>query len=73
MRKIQAELDSGSGLTSISKNDKQYLINSDAYWKGPVWININFLFLRGLKLYYPAETSYYSKLRKDLIKTVCLE
>ena len=43
----------------------------DAYWKGPVWININYLFLRGLKLYYPEEKAYYNKLRADLLKTVC--
>lgn len=52
---------------------RRYLESKDAYWKGPVWININYLFLRGLKLNYKSQNAYYQKLRKDLIETVCLE
>lgn len=52
--------------------DDQYLTNG-AYWRGPVWINMNFLVLRGLFLYYRTEIDLYKKLRKDLINTVCTE
>jgi mannosyl-oligosaccharide glucosidase len=72
MKKIKTDLDSNFGLTSISKYSKFYLANSDAYWKGPVWININYMFLRGLNLYYQSTTDFYQKIRQDLIKTVCM-
>lgn len=70
IQKLRNELNSGFGITSISQRDPQYL-TSGAYWRGPVWININFLFLRGLFLYYKTETELYRKLRADIIQTVC--
>ena len=48
-----------------------YLSSKDAYWKGPVWMNINYLFLKGLHENYPSQRKYYEKLRIDLINTVC--
>lgn len=53
MTKIRNELDYGFGLTSMSTRDSYYLATNDAYWRGPVWVNINYLFLRGLNLFYP--------------------
>ena len=70
IQKLRNELNSGFGITSISQRDPQYL-TSGAYWRGPVWININFLVLRGLFLYYKTETELYRKLRADIIQTVC--
>lgn len=55
----------------MSTRDSYYLGTKDAYWRGPVWININYLFVRGLNLFYPKQKDYYQKLRRDLIKTVC--
>jgi mannosyl-oligosaccharide glucosidase len=52
--KIKSDLDAGYGLTSISRYDKLYLGDESAYWRGPVWMNINYLFLRALQLYYPS-------------------
>ena len=37
----------------VFSKQRYKILNIDAYWRGPVWININYLFLRGLKLYYP--------------------
>ena len=34
--------------------NKYYLENKNAYWKGPVWININYLVLKGLYENYPS-------------------
>lgn len=43
------------GLRSISKNDTFYRISNapgdDPYWRGPIWININYLALKALKHY----------------------
>jgi mannosyl-oligosaccharide glucosidase len=36
-----------AGIRSLSKQDQFYLYASD-YWRGAVWINVNFLALRGL-------------------------
>ena len=38
---------SRSGIRSLSKGDQFYLYKSN-YWRGAVWINVNFLTLRGL-------------------------
>ena len=68
---IRYDLDSGHGLASISMKNRHYLENKDAYWRGPVWININYLVLKGLREYYPSSSGYYDKLREDVTKTVC--
>jgi len=38
---------SKTGIRSLSKQDQNYLYKSN-YWRGAVWINVNFLTLRGL-------------------------
>jgi mannosyl-oligosaccharide glucosidase len=38
---------SKSGIRSLSKGDQFYLHRSN-YWRGAIWINVNFLTLRGL-------------------------
>jgi mannosyl-oligosaccharide glucosidase len=52
MKMIKNRLDTGYGIASISTDDPMYLENASAYWRGPVWINLNFLLLRGLNIYY---------------------
>ena len=37
-----------------------------------MWININYLVLRGLFVYYGEEKELYKKLRSELLETVCL-
>lgn len=54
---LKDHLDSGHGITSISMHSPVYMTEG-AYWRGPVWINLNYMVLRGLKLYYPKESLY---------------
>ena len=64
------------GLLSLSRDDSLYMQTTDAYWGGPVWININYLVLRGLKLYYdevPKARLVYNKLRKNIIENIYLQ
>jgi mannosyl-oligosaccharide glucosidase len=42
---------SPTGVRSLSKLDQFYLYKSN-YWRGAVWINVNFLVLRGLFTHY---------------------
>ncbi len=39
------------GLRSLSKSD-DFFEKGNNYWTGPVWVHINYLVLRGLKLHY---------------------
>ena len=39
------------GLRSLSKQD-QYFHKGDDYWRGNIWINENYLVLRGIHRYY---------------------
>ncbi|KAF8821978.1 mannosyl-oligosaccharide glucosidase [Cardiosporidium cionae] len=39
------------GLRSLSKSDSHFHTGED-YWRGNIWVNVNFLFLRGFMLYY---------------------
>jgi len=63
------------GLASLTKQDELYG-KEDNYWRGPIWINLNYLILRGIKLYYfdneYARQTYY-KLRENLINNISKE
>ena len=72
------------GLRSLSKNDpiyKKYNTEHDApYWRGAVWININFLAVRALNHYASVPGPYqgtakaiYRDLRQNLIKNIFSE
>lgn len=39
------------GLRSLGKQDQFYLFGSN-YWRGAVWINVNYLVLSGLHKHY---------------------
>ena len=43
----ESQMLSVSGLRSLSMKDQFYMYSSN-YWRGAVWINVNFLVLRGL-------------------------
>lgn len=40
------------GLLSLSRKD-EYFGTAENYWRGPIWLNINYLCLDALKHYYP--------------------
>eukprot|EP01040_Poterioochromonas_malhamensis_P008825 gene8825-9560_t len=73
------------GLRSMATTDKFYLKRSSAhdapYWRGPIWININFLALSALHHYGQHSTckhqerikTLYNKLRNGLIKNILKE
>ncbi len=69
------------GLRSLSTADPFYHkkngLNDEPYWRGAVWININFLALKALRFYSNSEgpSSHsagvlYTRLRENLLKTV---
>ena len=47
----EEELLAEEGIRSLSKADKEYT-TEDNYWRGPVWMPLNYLFLRAAKKYY---------------------
>lgn len=72
------------GLRSLSKKSPLYMkYNTEQdrpYWRGPIWINVNYLVVRALKHY--SETlgpynkvaeSLYHKLRNNIVKNVYSE
>jgi mannosyl-oligosaccharide glucosidase len=63
------------GIRSISKSDPAYLNGGD-YWRGPIWISINYMTLRGLKLYYSNNEKareVYNMIRMNLITNICTQ
>ena len=67
-------LNTRHGLSSIARNSPEYMRSADAYWRGPIWINMNYAALRGLKLFYPIEGDLvYQQLRNQFMGTVCGE
>ena len=66
------ELYSEYGIRSLSKSDLLYHTGDD-YWRGNIWMNMNYLTLRGLHTFYndvPEAKQIYSLLRKNIIKSV---
>lgn len=51
-------LNSTFGIRSLSRHDK-YFGKDENYWRGPVWINVNFLTLRALSFYYTNKEGPY--------------
>jgi len=67
------------GLRSLSLSDPLFGKDED-YWRGAIWININYLVLRGLKRYYMTTGPYaehaseiYVELRKALVDNLFKE
>ncbi|BFZ55096.1 Processing alpha glucosidase I [Savitreella phatthalungensis] len=68
------------GLRSLAKSDRYYRTGED-YWRGPIWININYLALSSLyKNYIAIDGPYrqqaqeiYRELRKNVVETVYQE
>ncbi|XP_044262589.1 mannosyl-oligosaccharide glucosidase [Tribolium madens] len=69
------------GLRSLSKNSPLYMKRNTEhdppYWRGQIWININFLAVRALYFYANTEGPYrdkantiYKELRENVIKNV---
>jgi len=65
-------LNSQHGIRSLSKSDLLYHTGED-YWRGNIWINLNYLTLRGLKNFYSDDEeaiAVYQVLRYRVIKTI---
>jgi mannosyl-oligosaccharide glucosidase len=66
---------SASGLRSLSASDLLYR-QGEGYWRGPIWLNINYLVWRALKAHYPTHIraqELAGKLKDVLVKTVYSE
>jgi len=72
------------GLRSLSKRDPLYMKRNTAhdppYWRGQIWINMNFLAVRALKHYSEIDGPYaglakelYDELRNNLVKNLYKE
>lgn len=60
------------GIRSLSKNNR-FFGTGDNYWRGSIWIPINFLLLRGLKTFYQnfdEGKKIYISLRDNLIRNL---
>eukprot|EP00475_Leptophrys_vorax_P036978 TRINITY_DN6321_c0_g1_i2.p1 TRINITY_DN6321_c0_g1~~TRINITY_DN6321_c0_g1_i2.p1 ORF type:complete len:782 (+),score=207.86 TRINITY_DN6321_c0_g1_i2:375-2720(+) len=63
---------SNYGILSLSKTDK-FFGTSENYWRGPIWFNMNYLILDGLKYYGQHSKKadvLYHRLRENLIENV---
>jgi hypothetical protein len=73
--KSDDELYSNFGIRSLSKSDLLYHTGED-YWRGNIWININYLVLRGLYKFYlddDESRNIYETIRENLIRNVFLQ
>ena len=57
------------GLRGVSAQDIEYFPGT-GYWRGPIWISVNYLVLRGLYKYYYDYTPLYPLSDDGNIKTV---
>lgn len=63
------------GLRSLSKSSGLYRTGEN-YWRGNIWINVNYMVLQGIRKYYwnhPAAKALYTELRNNIVKTVKFE
>jgi len=75
LSEIESKLLTPYGLASLSPDDPLFGSEED-YWRGAIWININFLGLKALKRYgvqSSAANSLYLELRQRLIQTLTSE
>lgn len=80
--KDRDQLWSDYGICSLSKQDRFYG-EGENYWRGPIWMNMNFMVLRSLHRHYiPAIRSpalrqralkIYSELRNNLVSNMFSE
>lgn len=66
------ELKSRFGIRSLSKSDLLYHTGDD-YWRGNIWINLNYLTLKGMYVYYKSNEKVkkvYDELRNNVIEAV---
>ena len=69
----EGKLWSQAGIRSLSRSDAYYRQN-DNYWTSPIWVNINYMVLRGLKKFYWEDENaqkLYNELRENLMRTIC--
>lgn len=60
------------GIRSLSRDDAFYG-TGDNYWRGPIWMPLNYLILRSLRIYYfnhERARIVYASLRENLIRNV---
>jgi mannosyl-oligosaccharide glucosidase len=64
------------GVCSLSKQDSFFGMDEN-YWRGPIWINMNYLLLQSLSRHYMREGPYqekakkiYKELRNNLVNNV---
>lgn len=79
LRLARDELNTPFGLASVSARSRVLLATHgqqhESYWAGPIWININYLFLRALKVKYIAllgqeAEEFYHVLRAELLENL---
>ncbi|KAE9554124.1 hypothetical protein FO519_002661 [Halicephalobus sp. NKZ332] len=80
LEKIQDELLTPYGLRSLSKNSAYYLKRNTPddppYWRGQIWINLNYLALNALRHYSKSgphsevASDLYTKLRQSLVENI---
>ena len=66
------ELKSHYGIRSLSKSDLLYHTGDD-YWRGNIWINLNYLTLKGMYVHYKSNEKVkkvYDELRNNVIEAV---
>ena len=64
------ELWSPYGLRSLSASDPKYK-TGEVYWRGPIWININFLTLQSLHNVWQKKSSQKLLSTNIIFRTIC--